>query len=488
MRALSVTAFATVAGLVGAAAFSACSLGLDESKIDAMDAAITDGNMPVDVTPTPDGSNPVQCNMDPDCKPANACLTGKCDTTRHQCVYTVCPTPMACQASVCLSNPTMCSVPTKYGFRAGSFHISTGDIGCGGGGGGARNCFDAIYPFVFVGTTNGVVARAVADPTDGTSDPIPVGGLPFFANRIVASGTRVYFVGAVVGTGPTYKVPVAWLDAPTDPTVKSVTATSVFLTIPVPAIETVLSDGVGGIYVIRNDGAASFPTGHLQAPLKDLDTVAFFPLAGIPMGHGPFGASGTRVVTAAVQGQYQLQLSLETGAATAGAQNLGAQDVTSMLGPMSGPFYTSQGPDGSLVVAGNALELFDGGGGDVTSARVTWLLADGKATAFDASKLVDVEPYMPRLGIGTDAPGPIAWLDANTVLVLSAPNSNTQQTAVQVASRAGAMPAMVPNRKFVLAFHPSQLAAAGSNGFGYVLSPGQTGGADVTVFGTGCDN
>ncbi len=486
MRKLTLTALFVTAGI--ATAFSACSLGLDESKINGVDGSVGDGGPLPDVGPTPDGSNPVQCNADKDCKPANNCLTGKCDTARQKCNYTICATAQTCQASVCDNNSKTCSVPTKYGFHAGNFHIATGNIGCGGGGAGARRCFAAQYPFVFVGTTNGVVARSVADPTDTSSDVVQVGGLPFFPVFVVASGARVYFVGAVGGSGPDYKLSLGWVDVPTDPTVKSITAQSVFNTVQVPAIDAVYPDGKGGIYLVRLDGAKSFPVAHVTAPFKDLDTVPFFPLAGIPQNAGPIGASGTRIATFVSIGQYQNNFSLENNAASGSAQNGGNQDVTSTLGFVSGPFYVAHGGDSSLIWAGNGLTLNDGGGGNTAAVRVAWILADDKAIAFDGTAHVDVEAYGPPPGIGGDLPGPVAWIDGKHLLVVSAPNSNLQQSSVQIANRDGATPAITTGRRFVLPFHPSELGASASNGFGYVLTPDQVAGANVHVFASTCDN
>src|SRR5450432_2737983 len=108
-------------------------------------------------------------------------------------------------------HPSHVPVATAYNFHAGNFHVSLGSAGCGGGGGGARRCFAAVYPFVFIGTTNGVVAYPVDNPTNGTPVSIPVAGLPFFPTFVVTSGTTIYFVGAVAGTGPDYKIPIASL-------------------------------------------------------------------------------------------------------------------------------------------------------------------------------------------------------------------------------------------------------------------------------------
>ena len=114
------------AGALGAA----CSRWLDESKIKEGDASVVtdaagDGGVP-------DAAYPVGCTADPDCKPANSCLTGRCDLTRKICLYDLCPAA-ACKASVCDTNSKTCSVPTTYGFRAGSFKVTAGNAGgCGG--------------------------------------------------------------------------------------------------------------------------------------------------------------------------------------------------------------------------------------------------------------------------------------------------------------------------------------------------------------------
>jgi hypothetical protein len=81
----------------------------------------------------------------------------------------------------------------------------------------------------------------------------------------------------------------------------------------------------------------------------------------------------------------------------------------------------------------------------------------------------------------------VAWLDANRALVLAASAANTSQTAVQLATR-DPQAAIVANRRFVLPFLPSLLAATASNGFGYVLVPDAPDSATVHLFGSGCDN
>jgi len=467
-----------------AAAVAACSLGLDEAKIGGVDGGI-DALPPGDGGSDADAANPVACQNDPDCKPANACLTGKCDKTRGICLYDLCPAA-ACKASVCDSNTKTCSVPTTYGFHAGSFKVTSGAVGCGGGGAGARRCFAAVYPFVFVGTTNGVVAYSVADPTEAAPAALPVAGLPFFPQSIVASGSRVYFVGAVVGN---FKVPLAWVDVPGDPTVAKLSATTVFNSLQLPSIDSVFPDTTGGIYLVNNNASKSFPAAHVTAPLKDLDALTFFATAGLPAGAAPFAASGTRLVTYRQEPgpNWAANFRFEPNAATGSAQNSGETSLVPSFGNSYGPSYFAHGTDGSLLFTSGSISVPDGGPNTLNASRLGWIIEDAGATKIEATAKVDVEKYGTNPGVGADVTGPVAWLDAKRALVLAASAGNLAQTAVQLATR-DPQPAMVPTRRFVLPFVPSLLAATASNGFGYVLVPDAPDSATVHTFGTGCDN
>ncbi len=480
MRTRSILGF-SFAGVAVVAA--ACSLGLDPSLIPGSDASVADAAVKDGGVDAP---NPVTCKANPDCKSSNACLTGTCDVDAGECVYAVCPSN-TCSASVC-GTGNQCSAPTTYGFHAGTFHVSLGNIGCGGGGAGARRCFAAVYPFVFVGTTNGVVAYPVEDPTNTAPASIPVAGLPFFPSAIVSSGNTVYFVGAVAGTGPDYKIPIASLSVPTDPTVSEMTATTAFDTLQVVSVDIVVPDAAGGIYLVRADPAKSYPAARIAAPLKDLDSLSFAPTAGLPANSGVAAASGTRLVTFRQDNTYpgDAFFSLETAAATGSAQNAGEQDTIPTVGQSFAPDYLAQSATGGLLWSTASITMNDAGAGQTVSARLSWVLADDNATKFDGTTHVDVSTYN-VVGFGQDLPGPIAWIDDNTAIAISAAPTNTAQSLVQIASRNGT-PSIVTGRSFQLAFVPSALAIAASNGYGYVLAPNTTAGADVHVFGTTCDN
>jgi hypothetical protein len=473
------------ASAFGLATATACSLGLDPNLIPGSDASVTDSAVDAGV----DAPNPVACKADPDCKSSDGCLTGKCDTKKGTCDYTLCPA-QACNAAVCDPNAHTCSAPSAYSFHAAAFHVALGNIGCGypTPKSAIQRCFAAVYPFVFVGTANGVVAYPVANPTSTSPSSIPVAGLPFFPSWIVSSGATVYFVGGVAGSGPDYKVPIAALTVPTDPTVSEMGAVTVFDTLQVPGVDAVFPDTTGGIYLVRADATKSFPAAHITAPLKDLDVLSFSPSAGVPSNAGVAAASGSRLVTFRQENgaTYAAYFSLESAAATGSAQNAGEQNVLSTEGQSYAPSYIAQSPTGGLLWTTASVNVPDGGPATTLTARLSWVLTDQVATSFDSTTHVEVSTYN-AAGLGGDLPGPAAWVDDNTVIVSSAVPSNTSQSIIQVATKSGT-PSIVPNRSFQLAFPPSQLAITSSNGYGYVLTPDQTAGANVHVFGTSCNN
>jgi hypothetical protein len=484
----TVTKYFLLAAVVGGfAAASACSLGLDPGKIGG-DSSVPEGGDAAFI----DASNPQLCKSDPDCAPINGnkCLTGKCGDAGH-CNYDLCATTASCTAAVCDTNTNTCSAPSAYPFHSASFHVSLGNIGCGYPNPkiAIQRCFAAVYPFVFVGTTNGVVAYPVANPTETAPASIPVAGLPFFPNFIVANGQTVYFVGAAVGTGPDYKIPIAALDVLGDPTIGGLTATTVFNTLQgIPSVDAVFPDTQGGIYLVRADPTKSFPAARLSVPLKDLDTLSFSPSPGIIAGAGIAAASGSRLVTFRQENgaTYAAFFSLESFAATGQAQNNNEQNVLSTQGQSYAPSYIAQSPTGGLLWTSASVNVPDGGPATTVAARLSWVLADQVATNFDATTHVEVQTYN-QAGLGADLPGPAAWVDDNTAIVISAVPGAPGSSVVNIATRNGT-PSVVPMRSFQLSFQPSQLAVASSNKYGYVLTPDQNTGANVHIFGTSCNS
>ena len=454
-----------------------CSLGLDESLIGAEGGAPVDGSTPPADGSSPDAlgdgaqpkPGPGACAQDTDCKLTGACVkAARCDKDSHLCMYDVCTT-QACQASSCDTQGTTCSVPAAYNFHATSFKVVLGGVGCGS----PSRCFAAAYPFVFVGTTNGVIAYQVGDPTNSAPSPVPVTGLPFLPQQIVSNGRRVYFVGNVVGSGPSYHLAVAWLDVPGDPFVTAFDANTAFVSYPRDVVSGAFAAAGGGLFLGYADASKAFPSVLVNAPIQDSSSLSLFPEPGIATGASIAAASGTRLVTFRWDGAntgYVGLFSFETGAGTANAQNGGEQPATAM-GEIYPQGFIAQGVDGSLLFSAPQVSTPDGGAFTTISARMTWLVADGMATTFDATAHVDVESYaFPNNGYGISAAGPMAVIDPTTALVLAASKDNLQQTSVQVASRTLTPPALLAGRRYVLPVDVNHAGAAGSGGFGYVLA------------------
>ena len=475
-----------VAALAAWMAFAGCSLELDESKI----GAVPDSSSPPNETgPTPsadsgvdaDASNVIvpaggKCTRDDECKTTTACLAGRCDAIRKVCVYDVCKQANACNAAACDQQARQCGAAAAYPFHASQFKVTAGGVGCGS----ASRCFAVVYPFIFVGTTSGVVAYPAENPANPSPTPIPVTGLPFVPQNIVASGSRVYFVGNPLATNPSLRLPLAWIDVPPDPFVKQIAATTVLDTTAQPNASLAFPQPNDALLLTVNDAARVYPSLVLTAPLQDLQTLTMFPLAGLPQNAVPVASSGTRLLTYRLAG-FVPQMSFETAAGTQTAQNVGEQAVSGM-GPVANQFHFAHGPDG--VVLYNALSVTpnDAGGAAVRAVRLTWLVAAATA-GFDSSTFVDVETYgAPPSGT---AVGPVAWVDAQNVLVTAQLRTDPQQTVVRVATKA--TPPTISSKQFQIAKAVDSVGAQASNGFGYVLVADSATDATVHVFAPACN-
>jgi hypothetical protein len=467
-----------------AAVFAGCSLGLDESKIGAgRDASAA----PEEAAPREDGGPDAEassvvlpdggaCTRDDECKSTNACLTARCDRARGACVYDVCKQPNACASAVCDLQSLQCGTPATYPFHAAQIKVTVGGVGCGS----ASRCFAAVYPFLFVGTTNGVVAYPAENPANASPTPIPVTGLPFLPSNIVASGNRVYFVGTPLVTTPSLKLPLAWIDVPADPLAKQISATTVLHTVAQPNVGLAFPQPNDGLLLVVNDAARVYPALSLAAPLQDLQTLTMFPLAGLPANAVPVASSGTRLMTYRLAG-FVPQLSFETGAGTQAAQNAGEQAVGDM-GPVANQFFFSSAPDGSVLYNALSVTPNDAGGAAVRAVRLTWLVS-GPTAGFDSSTFVDVETYgAPPSG---NAVGPVAWIDPQNVLVTAQLRSDPAQTVVRIATKAS--PPTISTKQFQIAKNVDSLGAAATNGIGYVLVADSPNDATIHVFAPGCD-
>jgi hypothetical protein len=472
-----------------------CSLGLDESKLgaSAADANLPPGNdaAPAPETSTPDASAPETstpdagpgCNADTDCVAPNACLTPRCDVARHTCVFDLCKQATTCTHAACDTTTHACGAAAPVPFHPGSF-VVPGGIGCGGVPG---RCFAAATTFVYVGTTNGVSALPVGDPGSLALTAIPVGGVPFAPAFIVASGGRVFFVGGLVGG----RLQVAWLDSPTNPLVTSMHAQPLLLGSTLTGVSEVFAAPTpAGVYLEQADPQKLLPTVLWTPPTADLATLTAFPNTGAPAGAAAVAASGDRLVLYrwTQQGtQFGELFTIVTGTGSAGAKAGAETNLSADIGVVWGTpanVRFAAGANGALVWGVPLVQVAQPVG--TRGARVAWVL-DGTAATPSATAHVDLEVYDPsNVPLTQPVSGPLAWVDATTVLALAQAPADLGTTSVQVAQNGAAGPMVVPSRRVVLPIPTEKTAAVSINGYGYVLSATAADSVTVDVFAPAC--
>lgn len=469
---------------------ASCSLGLDEAKIgdggtaslpdrasgDASGEGIADATVPSVIQ---------ACAVDGDCVAPNACAKGKCDLARKACVYDVCR-PAACSASACDQGTKTCGTPANYRYRATQFSLGASMLGAVNAGSAA-----AIHPWLFVMLGTGLVAFDVSNPAGSTPRQVPITGLGFVPVQILASGSRLFMLGGQSGAGPS-RVPLAYLDAPSDPFVTQMRATTVLATSDRPAEGVVLYPSPGsGVLLVGPGGDPSFPSVIATPPLAEPLSLTTTRLAAAP-GTDKLTTSGSRLLMqSTVNGLGTFNL--VDGAGTAAPQT--GVPVTIPDGPVSGaPRVAATSTDGAVFFAGNVHTGADPAA--VTRATRGYFVVPG-ATSPIATAGVDVETY--------DVPGQAApansstivavtMLDGTTAMVATRARENAGQTAVQFVKNGplGVVreaDALTPRRALLPFPIGTYVAAAGSNGIGYLLANdvvGPPANATAYVFDPAC--
>jgi hypothetical protein len=477
-----------------AIAVGSCSLGLDPSligrsspSIDAgttlgsgADASSRDSSLAV---ATVDAGDPLQggtCVRNADCEAAalaaGACIgSSTCDVARGQCAFTVCAAN-ACSASTCELSTKSCSSPKAFGVAAGHFHVAQGGVG----GFGTSDAISAVYPFVFLITTNGVYAYDVIDPTTPTPPVVPVRGVSFAPSTTLVIGRRVYFVGPVEGNGPAYHEQIAWIDVPNNPFVAAFQAASATVATTTTPLDEAYPNGGGGLFFAYASTALE-PTASAGPLLDDATSLVPVPNAGLAAGAVIVASSGTRLVAFRYDATNSIgDFALVTGAATASAQASPEQALSDA--PTDGEAMFTSGADGSVLWTAGLYQTLNAG--SVASASIMWLLADGTTTTFDSTKRVDLELYSAYPSTPTVAQS--GWIDSNTALGLAAAAESPTSTSVQVVTR---QPLGVRSgTRTVISVSPTAVGVATSNGFGYVLAADDSMNltASVYVFAPGC--
>lgn len=467
-------------GAVAALAGASCSLGLDESLIDkqqeaaavdapAGDSSSADGG---DGAPPPINPEAGVCAKDSDCKGTMGCLTAKCDVPRKACVLQVCR-QTACNSATCDVPMAKCGAAKPYKYRANQFAVGAG-VGCGGQLG---RCFAAVYPFVFVGTTNGVIAFAGNDPQNPAPAAVALTGLGFVPNQIVASGSRVYFLGTPVGAGVNSRVPLAYADVPPNPF-----ATKIDVTTVLPSYNRASTDalllfprGNDTALLVDTNVATAFASTAIEPPLLEPLSLGSNGIASTA-GAAPLATTGTRLVMGQIVAATAAPVFGLVANAGSSAPLTVADVPIATATPAAAPQFFSQSADGAVFWAYTALVAAPPAAAAIRAAKGYFLVADGTAPTFDPAAGIDLELYPTNPALGSvPSVGPVAMLDAKTALVTtSSPANPLMVTNVSFVTRSPA-PAFVKNadmmkRQFQITLAATQLAAAGSNGLGYVLA------------------
>lgn len=486
----------TVIAALGAANAN-CSLGLDPALMKnapSSDEAAVGGDAATpdtsasspearaapDGATTPGTSTGTTCNTDADCTSTlfpDACVaSATCDPTYHVCMFDVCNVG-SCAVASCDLLAKACSPPVDTNFTISYFPVVSGGVG----GTSPAVAIAAAYPFLFVLTTNGVVAYDVANPTGNVPAMVTLHGLPFIPTSILASGRRVYFVSGVEGSGPTYRQAIAWIDVPGNPFLTSLEAQAAFIETTQSALTSALVTSEGIDLVYQGQFA---PTASLAAPIPDSMLVVPAPIASLAADAGIVAASSANLVSYRYASGHHPAFALVSGIATS-SETASSEHVVSAYGPLDNQASFASGPDGTVLWESAPLRTTDAGvTSGIVSARLAWLSPTADGGIFDTSAHADLESY--SSASATTVVGPTVWIDANTSVALAATKEDLGSTSVQVFDRATG--ALVPGKRGLIPAPPAALGVAASGGFIYVLAQDDAMNrmASVYVLAPGC--
>lgn len=502
-------------------AVAGCNLMLDIEEQGVRPSADADAG--VDVVEEADASRPVveACTSDADCVAPNGCYTPHCDTVLGACTYALCEAKgRTCAMGVCDPATFACSEPAPYGFVSTSYDVSGATSGCGPN---PASCVAAVFPFLFVGGRDEVLALRADDLTGKAPAKVTITELAVGPQQIVASGRRLWVLGAVQGTAPPYRLPIATLDVPSDPTVTSLRAVTKVVSYPFASAVAFPAPN-GALFVAMNDPAQGFPAALLEAPLADdisiglrgaADAGAFdasvpetpgsitmFRVGGAPAGSSLAASSGTRLVVH----RYPSTFNLVSAAGTAGAAVMPDQPLNAPLVPIGATAF-AQGPDGTVMMTAPIVADPPGDCNCTTHTRLQYVFPNAVTTTTDVNQLLDPEvytnPQVPGMLCHVCAPDYYrprmlaTWLDRRSALVaapFSGAAANRTQTDVRylardpfdanVKRRAQTKPTDTPKGDFAT----DRIALTSSNGIGYlVLADSQGNDVSVSIYDPRCD-
>lgn len=450
MSRLGLAAWAALAAGAALAALAGCMIDLAPPSAAVVDAGGGPPSTAGDATPpdpvdagAPD-AGPAACVTAADCDRgaiAPGCLVPTCDEGR--CAYALCPTGDACSAAACDLDAGACAAPAPVGFAGAPRTLSTNvpfaALPCGSLG----RCVAAARETLFVVDGQSHLSAWLVAEGIGAAYRTADVALDFAPAAVVASGDRVYAVGAPSGPIGALRVRLAWLDAPANPLDPALPVTSVELayrasSADVPALfaapegDLLLVAGREAFRFHPDDGAGE---ASLARPLPDVPTL------------GLVASAGDALVGAALDPVGNASFGLVANAGTARA-GLGAAVAAPAVGTAA-QLAVAGGPTGEVVALSAVGPVVDGGIPAVQKARLTWVVEPG-ADAVTATASVELGSFAPPIAPPTAAIGPVGVVREGA-FVLRAAAGGATTTAALVGRGDGGAPYFVPRRSAPLA-------------------------------------
>jgi hypothetical protein len=503
---------APAAVVAGAAVACHLVLRIDERPRRPPVAEAAAPDAPVDTGPTAPAE---RCTKDSDCIPPNGCYTPHCDTVLSACTYALCEeSGRSCSIGTCNEATFRCGDYRSYGFRSGTYSVPAVTLGCQTM---ADGCVAAVFPFLFLGTTSGLVALRIDDLVATAPTRVAIQDLAIEPQQIVASGRRIWIVGQMQGAEPPYRIPLATIAVPSNPLVTEVHGELSLIDYPFPKVTAFPAPGEG-VFLALNESAEGLPTAVVHAPLKEQaalgvvnpvdaappEVAPAYPMVTVPSPPGStiVAASGERLLAYRPSSTFNLITKPGVAGASVGP------DLT--LTPPPTPLLRArfaEGPDG--VVTMSEPVAVDAGDCNCTSRqRLQWVLGSGIATVLEANVFVEPESYQnpwdPLQPCGVcnppdrfATPSLSTWVTAQSALLASPasdPIENRVSTAVRLVRRepVAAPPqqrmATVPSDKPSGDFLVDRIALASTSRFGFlVIADGEGNNVRLSTFDSRCN-
>jgi hypothetical protein len=509
-----------VAATVIAGTLAACNavLGIEQQGTRAVPEEAGDADAEAAVRPAFEA-----CARDVDCVAPNGCYTPHCDTVLGACTYALCePKDQTCARGVCNTTTFACADPLPYGFLAASYDVGGVTSGCGPK---PEACVAAAFPFVFLGTRDDVVAVRGDDINGKAASKVPVTGLTTKPQQLIASGRRIWVLGAVQGTVPPYQLPIASIDVPSDPTVTEIHAQTTLVTYPFPSAVGFPAPN-GALFVAYDDSKEGSPVALVQAPFVETilglasasdagamdageqpgrSMTSMIRVPGVPAGASIVASSGGRVVLF----RYPSTFNLIAAAGTPMAAVQGDLALSPPLGSIFGATAMSvaQGPDGTVMMTGTVAVDSPADCNCTSHARLQWVFPNSIATATDVGQLLDPESWVnpgPPIPMCRVCPASYegrrflaTWLDHRTALTAAPPSNPLGARNVTNVRLLGRDPSEAnTKRQFTTKatdmpkgeFGVDRIALTSSNGIGYlIVADGQGNNVTMSIVDPACD-